>query len=445
MQIRTLVLLSFSLMASTDLRADWPQWRGPHRDGVASPSPPLIEELPPVGLQPLWKNSVDFAKGKNGGWSSPVVSNDRVLVFSHNRIEGSKTDREEFLICLDVATGKLVWENVVTSRKTQFNQSGTPAVANDRVYVLGAGRVARAIDAASGKTLWTRELPGPDDDTAWQASFAVQGGVAVVFAGRLFGINAETGEILWQGEDSAKEGVHGSPAIAKVGSTTLAISPIGKGELLAVELKTGKEAWRVKAESNSSTPVIRNDLMLTLGQSRKGGLRCHRISAEKSDLLWQHQKINDAGASPVIVGEYVFAQGERKLVCVSLASGEEQWSTELDMKQPRYTSLVASGDQVFYTFEDLFVFKAQPDAFQLLYRGLCERDGLVATEDAHRKLLGLDELSTTSEGQKEAEKLWRNKIGGAGPIACASPAISDGRLYVRLKSGLACYDLRRQK
>jgi len=59
--------------------------------------------------------------------------------------------------------------------------------------------------------------------------------------------------------------------------------------------------------------------------------------------------------------------------------------------------------------------------------------------------LNMDELERTAEGQQQALKVWQENIGRHGPLDCASPAIADGMLYVRLKSKLACYDLRKSK
>jgi hypothetical protein len=54
----------------------------------------------------------------------------------------------------------------------------------------------------------------------------------------------------------------------------------------------------------------------------------------------------------------------------------------------------------------------------------------------------MDELERTGEGQQQALKVWQENIGRHGPLDCASPAFADGKLFVRLKSKLACYDLR---
>lgn len=415
--------------------ADWPQWRGGSRDGVDATSPPLIKELPEEGLKPLWINKQTVAEGRGEGWSSPVVAEGRVYFFSHGR--GKNDSREEHVFCLDAETGKEVWHKTFASRASKVTQSGTPAVVNGCVFVLGAARTARCLDANSGEEQWSRQLPGEGDDEPWHASFAIVDKMAVVFAGRLFGLNVENGEIAWQGEDVIKEGVHGSPVTAQLKSGPLIIAHIGLGETIAVEPQLGKERWRVKTEAVASTPVVHNDLMITLGQSRKAGLRCYRMSADEAKLLWKHQAIADPGASPVVVEDHVYAQGERKLECVSLADGKPAWSHDLPFEQPRYTSLIAADGQVLYAFDTLLAIAADPQEYRELYHGRFNKQAQLVDEDSLRKTLQL-----VSTGQTAPDKLWKEKLGEHGPYACTSPAIAHGRLYLRLRHGIACYDLR---
>jgi outer membrane protein assembly factor BamB len=434
------ILLIGLLCGPAWLLADWPQWRGEGRNGFDAHSPRLMTELPAEGLTPLWINKETVAEGRGEGWSSPVVAEGRVYFYSHAR--GKDDKREEHIFCLNANTGEEVWHKTIASRATKVTQSGTPAVVSGRVFVLGAGRMARCLDAASGDELWSRELPGEGGDEPWHASFAVADNVAIVFAGRLFGLNAENGEVLWQGEDAAKEGVHGSPALANIDGEQLAIAHVGQGETVALDLKSGKQRWRVKTEAVASSPVIVGDLLVTLGQSRKGGLRCYRMSGEDAKLVWKNQSLADPGASPVVVGEHVYAQGERKLACLRLSDGEVAWTTELPIEQPRYTSLLAADGQVFYAFDSLLAFAADPQEYRALYHGRLDKQGLLADEQTLRKTLKLEDELVSSD-VKAADKLWKEKLGDCGPYTCTSPAIADGRLYLRLRQGIACYDLSR--
>lgn len=457
--------------------ADWNQWRGPNRDGAAPASPALIDGLPETGLKPIWVSKEDIPSGGGGGWSSPIVADGKVYMFTHQKSKlkdiGEKkypwlppekrvgmTDEEyqeyevkrrdedeqraaafkfeEVLYCLDDATGETLWKNTRSSVYTRFPQSGCPAVIDGRVYLLGAGLVARCVDAATGETIWNQTLPGEFRDEYVQSSFSVVDGVAVVLGRGLYGLNAKTGEILWQQEANEKDS---SPVLWSDGETSIVIANVGGDNTAAFEPKTGKEIWRVKSEAGRSTPVIVGNRMLTYGSSRKKGLRCFEISLSDAKEVWKYHGVADSGSSPVVVGDHVFVQGERKLACVDLASGQQRWITTMDISNPRYSSLAAADGKVFYAFDNLLCYSADYTQCQQLVNAKIDTDGNLVEEAAIRKVLNLDELEKTVEGQKQAARLLREKFGKNGVLSCTSPAIVDGRLYLRLKSNVACYDL----
>ena len=90
--------------------------------------------------------------------------------------------------------------------------------------------------------------------------------------------------------------------------------------------------------------------------------------------------------------------------------------------------------------EGVLCVEATPKEFRPLFNAKVDDAGLLNTEDALRELHGINALAKENQGQ--AEKLYQSKIGKHGPLQCATPAIADGKIYVRLKNALACYDLR---
>ena len=431
-----LLCLAFSSLAL----ADWPQWRGVDRDGGSRDSGPLRDSLPDDGLKPLWLNKEAISGGRGEGWSSPIVAQDKVYLAAIGPAKDKPEYRNEHLVCLDAKTGKELWRHSRESKKTKFPQSSTPTISDNRVYHLGAGLTAVCLNAETGAEVWSTRLSEAVNEECWMSSPVVVEGVMVVFAERLSGLDANSGEVLWVGQDSVKEGVYGSPAVFNSSQGKLVIAHVGQGDTVAVKPQSGEEQWREKTEAVNSSPVIQNDLLITLGNSRKGGLRCYRLSNDSPELLRKYQKIADPGSSPVVVDEHVYVQGERQLACLRVEDGKPMWTEALDFKDPRYTSLLAADGKVFYALESLFTFAADPTEFRLLYRGLFNREGLLAEEKSHRELLGLERVNVSLEGETEADKQWR-KAMEAGPVACTTPALSDGRLFVRLRSGLACYQM----
>ncbi len=483
-QCFTAVVLSFVLTSYA--AADWNQWRGNSRSGAASDKVSLINKLPATGLKPLWISQDEIPAARGGGWSSPVVAGGNVYLFTHKKVkrdnvelgkakypylppekrtdmtpaeyeryEKNRRDEQEkrsknysfqeTIYCLNAKTGETVWTNDFRSRYTRFPQSGTPAVVNGRLYILGAGRMARCLDAKTGKDIWKVRLPGEFRDEYMQSSFAITGDVAVVGAGMLFGLNVEDGSVRWQIGSERDKPSHSSPALWTHEGETYVVANRPGGETICVQPTTGKELWREKTLAGRSSPVVTGNLLLTYGSSRKAGLRCYEMTPNAATEKWTFQKVSDSGSSPVVMGDYVYVQGERRLACVNLKSGKGEWTTLLELGNPRYTSLAAADDKVFYTFENVLMFAATPEGFQPLMQAKIDGDGLLADEAFFRKKLNLEDLESSAAGQQKADSLWRKTFKNAGPLSCASPAISDGRLYLRLERGVACYDLSASK
>ena len=476
------VLISLFVVSTSPLAAaDWRQWRGAHRDGVATDSPPLINRFPDSGLTPVWLSEEHVPSARSGGWSSPVVANGRVIIFTHQRskvateelpparfpylapnkrtgmtaeeyeeYEQNRRDEQEqrsrnyrfdeVVYAFDAGTGKTVWKNEQVSVYTRFPQSGSPAVVDGRIYLLAAGRQARCLDEKTGTNLWQTKLPGEFRDEFLQSSFVVVDGVAVVLANRVFGLDALTGKVLWASEEETG-GNHTSPVVWNSGKRNHVLVNL-RDDTCCLDAASGKELWRVRSEGGQATPIVFGDLLITYGNSRKKGLRCFQLAEDGAEHRWTYQGTGDPGGSPVLVDGHVYVQGEKRLACVDIASGKARWLTTLDVERPRYSSLIAADGKIFYSFDSVLCFAADPEEFTQLVNAKIDADGLLADEQVFRKVLNIDELEKTSEGQKAAEKLWRQKFGHSGPLSCCTPAIVDGRMFLRLQDRVACYDLR---
>ena len=151
--LRTLpVLLALSLaapLAAQRPSSDWPQWRGPNRDGAASFTEPASW---PERLTLKWKVDVGL------GYAAPSRSGDRVYMFS-------RQDENEVMRALDAATGRVIWRSGYpapfkpVARRDARHGTGpksTPTFANGRLYTLGMSGIVTAFDAATGKQLWQK-------------------------------------------------------------------------------------------------------------------------------------------------------------------------------------------------------------------------------------------------------------------------------------------------
>ena len=480
-------LLTATMSVATTGFADWPQWRGPDRNGFVD-SGPLVESLPSEGLAPQWKVG-PFEGGNSGGWSSPTIADGRVYLYSHTKTKNPDADSlgpaqypwlspdkrtgmtdaqyeqyevkrrdeserrakaysyNERLLCVDLDSGDVVWDRTRPSRYTRFTQSGTPCVAAGRVFVLGAERTAWCYDATTGEELWSRRLPGDFRDEHFSSSFAVAGEVAVVCCGALTALSVDQGEVLWQAEESLDFASHSSPTVWRAGDESVAIVNARGGMTKGYRLRDGGKLWEVETGAGQSTPIVAGDLLLTYGSSRKSGLSAYQLSADAVDrapqLQWQFQRAADSGSTPVVRGEAVFVQGDKRLAKVDLLTGKSVWQSTMRISNPRYTSLVAAGDQVFYGWEGLLCFDAEADRYEPFYDAEVDSEGrLIEGEDLRAKLK-LQQLTADGDGLARAEEIWQANAIRSGPLGCSTPAISEGRIVIRLRNAVVCYDLRR--
>ena len=482
--IRIFVALAVGLTVSTAF-ADWPQWRGPDRTGYV-PTDNLIPSLPSQGVAPLWKLD-SFPGGNNGGWSSPVISGGSVFLYAHTKTKNPNADPgkseypwlppekrvgmtdaqyeayevkrrdenerqaqafryDERLVCLDLTTGKIIWDKSDVSKYTRFVHSGTPCVANGRVFVLGAERTARCYDASTGNVVWSRRLPGDFRDEFFASSFIVDGDTALVACGPLVALDTQDGTVRWQGDAPLDFQSHSSPAVWQAENESVAIVNTAGGRTQAYRISDGAKLWELNTGAGQSTPIIAGDLLLTYGSSRKNGLRAFQLAAAEPQkepvLAWQFQRAADSGSTPVVRQDAVFVQGEKRLAKVRLADGDTLWQTTMNMSNPRYTSLIAAGDQVFFGWEGILSFKADGDHFEQLYEAKVDSDGMLTESDDLRAKLKLAELEAGTGGLEKSEKLWQQRAVRSGPLACSTPAVSDGRIVIRLRDAVVCYDLR---
>src|SRR5579863_6956650 len=143
MRAWALLLLALGLRG-----ADWPQWRGPNRDGISAETG-LLPLWPQKGPAVVWNTS-----GLGVGYSSLAIVNGRIYT------QGQRT-RQQFVSAFDVKTGKKIWETV-TSRDYRDDRGdgprGTPTIDGDRLYAMTGDGVLVCLEVATGKPVWSQNL-----------------------------------------------------------------------------------------------------------------------------------------------------------------------------------------------------------------------------------------------------------------------------------------------
>ncbi|MBI5770547.1 MAG: PQQ-binding-like beta-propeller repeat protein [Verrucomicrobia bacterium] len=313
--------------------ADWNQWRGPNRDGVAAGFK-APATWTPNALAKKWSVTV------GEGHASPVVAGDRVYVFSR---EGDR----EIMRCLALADGKLLWrETYEAPYEMNFAARGhgkgpkaTPVVAAGRVFALGIAGHFSAWDAASGRVLWRKDFAGEfkaaSPDFGASASPIVDGENVIIHVGgnkggALTAFAAATGSVKWKwtGDGPA----YTSPVIGTFGGVRQLITQSQK-HCLAVSPADGKLLWEIpfttSYDQNIITPILMGDTVIFAGIGKP--TFAVKVSAKGADTLWEAREITMYMSSPVLSGTRLHGMSDKSrgsLFTLDAKTGQLLWKSE---------------------------------------------------------------------------------------------------------------------
>jgi outer membrane protein assembly factor BamB len=356
--------------AHADLPAEWPGFRGPHRNGV----------VPGVQINTDWSSSppVQIWRRPIGpGWSSFAVRGD-LLYTQEQRGE------EEIVGCYRVSTGEPVWRHRDRVRFYESNGGpgprGTPTIDGDRVYAVGATGIVNALDAATGARIWSRNAA---TDTGKEvpmwgiagSPLVIDDVVIVAVAGQLAAYDARTGAQRWTGQSGGAG--YSSPHLATIdgvpqvllmrGARTISVSP-ADGTLLW-DHNSGQPATSIVQ------PALAGDgeVLIAAGDAM-GGLGVRRVDVSRTDGGWRaEEKWSSRGLKPyfndfVVHKGYAYGFDNSILSSISLDDGERRW------KGGRYGNgqLVLLPDQdlllVISEEGELALVRATPDKFTEIAR-----------------------------------------------------------------------------
>jgi outer membrane protein assembly factor BamB len=239
--------------------ADWPQWRGPNRDGSV-PGVSVPKQWPKT-LTEEWKVTV------GEGVASPVVVGDNVFLFIREK-------DNEVVLCFDLADGKERWRSEPYPAPFKpgpgdaFSNGprSTPALADGRVFALGISGILSCLDAKTGKLLWRKDYQ-PYYNRSGNSPLLADGKCIVhVGTGRTGGLrafDAATGEVNWCFDHDNP--ASSSPILANLAGERQVVT-FTRTELLGVSFATGKLLWRTRCShdyfENCVSPVVYKDLVI---------------------------------------------------------------------------------------------------------------------------------------------------------------------------------------
>jgi outer membrane protein assembly factor BamB len=367
-------VLSVGLSAASLFAADWPQWRGPDRDGIVHgvKSP----EVWPETLREQWKVKV------GEGASSPVVVGQSI--YQHVR---QKPD-EEILLCLDVVDGHERWRS---SYPAPYKLGGpahgfegprsTPAVVGGRIFTFGISGILSCFDAHSGDVIWRKDFVKQYPETApgWgtSASPLVTDGLCIVHVGGpnkggLTAFNAKTGAEKWcyDGDGPA----YASPIVADLAGERQVVG-LTLNDFVGVSLATGKLLWKIPCREihseNCLTPVLYKDLVIYAGRCEVP--RAIRLERTASGItpkeVWKGDGPTLYMSSPILAGDLLVGLSDRKsghLFCADAKTGKTLWEGLSRLQQSGALVNAGSAWLALTSGGDLIVVKPSAAGFEQL-------------------------------------------------------------------------------
>jgi outer membrane protein assembly factor BamB len=415
MSTRLLALVTLGVVTLGAAADDWPQWRGPRRDGT-SQEKGLLGHWPKEGPKLLW-----HAKDIGFGYSAPAVVGDRIYLLSNQGMDN------EYVQALQVKDGKQVWATklgkVGPNQKVDYpGARSTPTLDGDVLYALGSDGDLACVETAGGKVRWQKNLRsdfgGQPGGWAFAESPLVDGDVLVCTPGgkeaTLVALNKKTGALIWKCPvPGGDEAAYASVVVTEAGGVRQYVQFLEKG-VVGVEAKTGRFLWRYdrtakNSPANIPTPVAHGGHVYTA--TGRGGAGLVKLTGNQgavtAEEVYFEASLPNAIGGTVLVGDHLYGTTYRgTLVCVEFLTGKEKWSAEG----------VGTGG-ICYAEGRLYVFGENNGEVALVE----------ATPAAYREL---GRFTTPDQPQRGKSKAW------------APPVVANGRLYLRDLASLWCYDVK---
>jgi len=412
--------------------SDWPDWRGPARDGT-SQEKGLPDKWSPKGENLLWKQPY-------GGRSAPIVMGDRVFMFNS---AGEGATMQERVLCLNADTGRKIWEyrfnvyssDVATRRIAWSSPVGDPTTGN--VYVFGAADELVAL-SNDGKLLWNRSLT--DEYGAWTThggrttSPVIEGDLIIVStisegwgdngprAHRFYAFDKRTGETVWVSKPGGRpyDTVYPTPVAATINGTRLIFVGGADGAENAIKAQTGEPVWNypmTKRGINNCAVVKGNTvfashseenydtnemgMLVAIDATGKGALG-------KDKIKWSVTGFRGGYSSPVIDGDRLYQLDDSAVLnAFDINTGKRLWEKSLGITQ-RASPVLADGKLYVGTETGKFyILKPSAEGCQVL---------------SENELEPMDKIETKTEAGDDLIAANEQIIG--------SVAVSRGRVFL---------------
>jgi outer membrane protein assembly factor BamB len=385
--------------------ADWPQWRGPDRNGLSKESG-LLPQWPASGPPLVWSIS-----SLGDGYGSLAVKDDRIFVQGSN-------GRQSIVYVLNRADGKGIWSKALgpgVGNDRGPGPRGTPTVDGDRVYVLTENGDLACLKALDGTAVWQRNIlkdfGGRNIGWLISESPLVDGNNVIVTPGGrgagMVALDKLTGATVWTSKDLSDEAGYASAVVGDVQGVRTVMALTAEAGV-GVRASDGKLMWRYRQVANRTanitTPVFSdNKVFYTSAYDAGGallGLTAQNGEVKAQEIYFTREMQNHHGGV-LLVNGYLYGFNNSILTCLEFSTGKTMWRNRSVGKG----SLTYADGHLYIEGED--------------------------------NLIGLAEASPTGYREK-----GRFRIPDQGLPSWAHPVVAGGRLYIRNQRTLAEYDIR---
>lgn len=376
---------------------DWPQWRGPRRNGISAEKD-FTAQWPKEGPRRLWSAKVGI------GYSSVSVANGKLYTMGN-------VSEVDHVMCLDTTSGKLLWDYKYPCSAADPNgypgPRCTPTVDGSYVFTVSRNGHLLCLSAANGALVWTRSLAADFGGQVPQWGFAgsplVEGDLLILetgAAGRaVVALEKKNGRLVWANGNYPAG--YASPVAFDLGRER-AVAVFSSGGLTGRAASNGRvlwhHNWRTSYDVNAATPVIIEDKIF-ISSGYNTGCTLLQVTASSVRPLWTNKNMRNHMNACVLWQGHLYGFDEGQLRCLDLITGVAKWST------PAYGkgSLMLAGGKL------------------LLY--------------GERGRLGLADASHSGFREVAAAQV----LGGNS--TWAAPVLSNGRIYCRSLTDLVCLDV----
>ena len=351
---------------------DWSQWRGPSRDGLVAAS--VLPRTWPASVKPVWRVPI------GEGYSSPVTAGGRVFVHS-------RRDPEEIVTAVDLATGKVVWEQKYAApfAKNQYavqmakGPNSTPLASGSHVYTLGVTGVLSAWNVADGTLAWRKDYSASVNTSKLFCGTAmsplVEGGALIVqvgsdvHGGRVIALDPATGNERWTWK-GAGPGYASPIAIDAAGARQ--IVTLTNQSIVGIDARTGASLWSVPFpddwHENIITPVWTGTQLIVSGVRQGTQAYALENAAGKwnARLLWKNADVTMYMSAPVVADGTIYGISNKRkgqFVGLDAATGTVRWATA--GREGEHASILLTPSHVLFVTNagSLVVARRDPSKF----------------------------------------------------------------------------------